>query len=830
MRKSKNWWISAAVAVAVFVPGVALADGALRGKVVNGTTGHPMDFVTVQLIDANTKKALQYVVQTAEDGSFVIENVPTGKYVVRITNVGSVTQERDVEMGQADIVLPEIHLNDDAAMLQEVVVTGIKGQVRFDLDKRVFNVDANVLSSGQSASELLEAIPSVEVDQDGEVSLRGNSSVTVWINGRESGLTADNRAQILEQIPAESIDRIEVITNPSAKYSPEGTAGIINIILKQNRRGGYFGAAELGANTRGGGNAGISINYSDSKWDLYGSVGFRMRHNNGGSWSRRTYDDKDPLTGENYFLNSDGDSRNHGNNLFVRLGGTYYLTPNDQFSLSGFGMFGHRWGHSTTLYNANVPNQWLTNRNYSSTKSDMLGTHIDFNYLHKWSDDHTIQANIGYNNWGGPNNSSYQQSQVYTDNSSQEVYQDQKQDINTSNIEARIDYSIRFNQYLKLEAGYNGNYSHENSPVTTWGAPEHTAATIEKDLYNRFIYDNNITAFYVTAGGRIGNFSYSGGLRAEAWQIRSRSLAYGQSKADVPLLSKNRFALFPSLFLSYALPYDNEIQINYTRRIRRPWGGQLNSFQNISNPTNISYGNPDLQPEYSNAFELNYIKSWADHMISVSGYLRTSDDVMNRVSYITDQGVMYTTWDNVTKRINSGAELVIKNNLFHRKLELTTTANFYHSQLDAWTSDFVRDGKTYTISGDKQSNFAWDVRCMASVRLPWDISIQATGRYHSRQIMAQGTHEPSWAVDLGLRKNLGNWSFSVNCRDLFDSRKMNNVTDGPGYTEHSKRWRGGRTVNFTVKYSFGNMKPKRDKLNNGSEPMDGSGYGETEIL
>lgn len=806
--------------------GAALADATLRGTVLSKETGKPMDFVTIQLADAKGKK-LAIGTSTGDDGTFEIKDIPTGKYTVHITFEGTVPQERDIEILDTDIQLPPVTLAEDSKMLEEVTVTGVRQQMRFDLDRRVFNVDASIMSAGQSASELLESIPSVEVDQDGEVSLRGNSSVTVWINGKESGLTADNRAQILEQIPAESIERIEVITNPSAKYSPEGTAGIINIVLKQDRRGGYFGSAEIGANTQGGGNASFNINYSDSKWDLYGGIGFRMRHNKGGSWSRRKYDEADPETGDAYFLNSDAESHNHGNNLFLRLGATYYLTQKDEISISGFGMLGHRWGNSLTDYSSNLLNHWSTNTNRSSNRGDMRGAHGELGYTHKWSDTHTIMATLGYNYWGGPTDNVYQQHQEFAGIPDNDVYEAQNQEINTRSVEAKIDYSVRFNDYLKFEAGYNGNYSHENTPVTTWGAPEHTEANLLTNLYNRFIYDNNITAFYVTLGGRAGNFSYSGGVRAEAWQIRTRSLNYGQSEADVPQFKKDRFALFPSLFLSYSLPYDNEIQINYTRRIRRPWGGQLNSFQNISDPTNISYGNPELQPEYSNAFELNYIKSWDNHMLSVSGYLRTSDDLMTHLSYITANNVMYTTWDNVSKRFNSGVEIVGKNQFFNRVLDLTTTINLYQSHLSAWQKTIIRDGATYNLSGDKQNSFAWDVRCMASVRLPWDLSVQATGRYNSRMKEAQGSREPSWTVDLGVRKNLGNWSFSINCRDLFDSRKMHHFNIGDGYTQDEKRWRGGRQIRFTVKYSFGNMKAKKNKMQNPSDmPADGSGYGE----
>lgn len=816
--------VAVATVIGLCCTGSALADASLRGRVLSNVTGKPMSYVSVQLADANGKK-LAIGASTGEDGTFTIKDVPSGKYTVLITYSGMVPQERDIVIENGDVTLADVSLADDTKMLEEVVVTGVRQQMHFDLDRRVFNVDASVLSAGQSASELLEAIPSVEVDQDGEVSLRGNTSVTIWINGKESGLTADNRAQILEQIPGESIERIEVITNPSAKYSPEGTAGIINIILKQDRRGGYFGSAEIGATTRGGGNASFNINYSDSKWDLYAGVGFRMRHNKGGSWSRRTYDSTNDA-GEHYFLNSDGDSRNHGNNLFLRLGATYHFSKADEISISGFGMLGHRWGSSTTNYLSNLDNHWTTNINKSRSRSNMHGWHAELGWLHKWSDTHTLQASLGYNLWGGPSDNIYQQHQEFPGQEDEDVYQAQKQEINTRSIDAKLDYSLRINDYLKLEAGYNGTYSHENTPVTTWGAPEHNSETLLKNLYNRFIYDNNITAFYTTLGGRVGNFSYSGGVRVEAWQIRTRSLSFGEIRDEVPQFRKNRFAAFPSLFLSYALPRDNEIQINYTRRIRRPWGGQLNSFQDISNPTDISYGNPELQPSYTNAFELNYIKSWDNHMLSFSGYLRTADDIMSRLSYITSENVMYTTWDNVTKQLNSGLEIVVKNQLFNRILDITTTGNIYQSHLKAWQKDFVRDGVTYSLSGDKQDNFAWDIRSMISVRLPWDMSVQATGRYHSRQKEAQGTHEPAWAVDLGLRKNLGNWSFSVNCRDLFDSRKMHNVTDGVGYTNDTKRWRGGRTVRFTVKYSFGNMKAKKRNRQNEGEIQDGSGYGE----
>lgn len=798
----------------------ALADGTISGRVFNKETGDPLDFATVQLLDSKGKP-LSIGTETDLEGKFTLPKVKDGRYIVKVSSVGSIEQERQVNVTGSNVNIGDLRLADDTKVLQEVVVEGIRSQMRFELDKKVFQVDANIGAAGISASELLESIPSVEVDQDGEVSLRGSSSVTVWINGKESGLTADNRASILEQIPAETIESIEVITNPSAKYSPEGTSGIINIVLKKDRRGGYFGSAEIGANSRGGGNANVNFNYNSSKWETYASVGFRMRHNKGGSLSRRDYDN-------GLFLYSDGSRRNHGNNVFLRAGTTYHITDADQISASAFGMFGHMWGHNETFYNANIPDQWKTNTDLAQNRNDMRNGHVEVGYRHDWSKNHSLDFTFGYSHWGGPWWNAFHENHTFDDPllSDYDLYQEQSQHICSNNMETKLDYTNQILPWLKLESGFQGNYNYENTPVTTLQGNSEETMTVAEDLFNRFVYRNNISALYLTLGGKVNNFSFSAGLRGEAWQVRTKSLGYGEDMHSAEWYKTNKFALFPSAFLSYSLPMDNEVQINYTRRIRRPWGGQLNSFRDISNPANISYGNPELEPEYSNSFELNYLKTWTQHMISFSAYLRQSSNNMNRISYLNDN-VMYTTWDNIGSQTNSGIEIVGKNSLF-RVLDLTTTVNLYNNHISAWETTYYADGKTFPLSGKARNSFAWDARMMASFKLPWTLSLQATGRYSSKNLTAQGSRQGGWSVDLALRKNLGDWSFSINCRDLFNSRKFKSTVDGVGYTQYDERWRGGRNIRFTIKYSFGNMKAKPNRRNEG-EPMDNSGYGETDF-
>lgn len=793
-----------------------------------------MDFVTVQLLDAKGKP-LAIGTSSDLDGNFILPNVADGSYILKVSNIGSVDQERPVTIAGQNIEVPDIRLADDAKLLQEVVVEGVKSQMRFELDRKVFQVDANVTVAGTSASELLESIPSVEVDQDGEVSLRGNSSVTIWINGKESGLTSDNRAQILEQIPAETIERVEVITNPSAKYSPEGTAGIINIVLKKDRRAGYFGSAELSANTRGGGNAGVNFNYNHSKIDAFAGVGFRMRRNTGGSLMKRTYD-------EGYFTNSTGESPNRGNNVFLRLGGTFHATDHDDISLSGFGMFGHSDNRSNTDYTSNLPSSWYSNINHNKGRGDMKGAHVEASYTHKWSDYNILDFTGSFNYWSMDNWSSYEQDMEYNFDPGQyssydeetgvyhnDIYQEQVMDMNNKGWEVKVDYENRFTDWMKFETGYNGNFNKEDSPTTTYKGTSVNDMVLNPGLYNRFIYRNDINALYATLGGTVKKFSYSAGLRAEQWMVHTKSLGYQEEPQNQAWYKKNNFALFPSVFLSLSLPYDNEMQINYTRRLQRPWGGQLNSFRNISDPTNISYGNPELQPQYSNSFELNYLKSWTWHMISLSAYLRTTSGMTNRISYL-EGDVMYSTWANVADQTNSGCEIVLKDNFF-KIVDLTTTVNLYNNHISAWKYNFVTENNNVIpLSGDKQDSFAWSVRAMLGVKIPWSLSFQANGGYNSRRLTAQGSREGGWSVDIGLRKNFGNWSFSVNCRDLFDSRRFKSTTNGPlndmgvpTYSQYSERWRGGRTVRFTLKYSFGNMGGKNNK--NEGEIIDGSGYG-----
>lgn len=797
-------------------------DGKIKGIVMDGELGGPLEFVTVQVKAKGSDKIVQGSV-TGSDGNYTIGGLKKGEYVVTFSYIGYEEVSKNISISSDNQILSlgELTLAEDANQLGEVEVVAKRPQMRFEIDRKVFDATQDIAAEGGSASDLLSNIPSVEVDNEGSVSLRGNSSVTIWINGKASGLTADNQADILDMMPAGDIKQVEVITNPSARYSPEGTAGIINIILKDDRKPGYYGSVKVGVDTDGGYQASGNINYSSSKVDAYANLNYRNREFKGGGITSRLN------TTDNSFLDQTNDSKRQHNNWFGRFGATWHITKSDDLAFNVTGMTGGGDNSENIHYNSidSQKNTIYTSDRMTNGDSDMKMYNLELNYVHKFSENSNIDLMVSNNQWRRDGMNIFRQSTVYTDPSqtANPLYQTQENDIKDKTWEVQADYTNKISDMARIEAGYKGIFQRNASPVDTYTGT--TAEDIRQDesLYNRFLYNQDVHALYMTYGGKWNKLSYQAGLRGEYWRVDTRSLDFDQEfngKAS-ETFEKDYFKLFPSAFISYALPKNNELQVNYTRRLRRPWGGQLNSFRNISDASNISFGNPELTPEYSHSFELNYIKSWeSGHTLSLSGYYRSTDDVIQRIRFLnTEDNVMYTTSENVAKSQASGLEIVGKDKLF-KILDLTTTVNLYYSKLDGFS--YLPQGAETPVIGDTDESFAWNVRMIANLSLPWGVSLQGTGNYNSKQLMAQGHREPNYSVDLGLRKSFlsDRLTLSINARDLLDSRKFRTVTAGDGFWQDSENWRGGRRVGFTLTYNFGNMNKKKDKSKSRSEEPD----------
>lgn len=804
------------------------AQGIVKGKILDRQKSEPLGFVNIKVTEQGSDKFVGGGITDA-GGNFNVSGLKDGKYTLLLTFMGykDVTRQFEITPAKREVQFKLLYMAEDAKQLKEVTVTGQRATMKLEVDRKSFDVGQLISNAGQAASDVLDNIPSIEVDNDGNVSLRGNSSVEVWINGKASGLTSDNRAQILQQLPAESIERIEVIDNPSAKFSAEGSAGIINIVLKKDRKAGYYGSVQAGGDTRGGANTSFNVNYNSRLIDSYLNIGYRHRANTGHMESQQT--------SNAYNQTYDSDSKQRGNNFFTRAGVTLHATTKDDFSLSGMLMHGGGNSHSYTPYIytavANDLNNYQLDRiNRSRTGMDMR--YGEFNYRHSFNDKHFIDFTADLSSWKMNNDNWYQDSTVVVGiDDVTYSYQYRPQYINNHRKELKLEYENQVTKNFKIEAGYNGNFSRENTPQESYmdnTSFDGTNASEDKLFFNRFIYKQDLHAFYTTLSYKFGALSLMGGLRGEYWRVNTESYTWEQehdaSLREQPF-KKDYFQLFPSVFMSWQMTETQQLQLNYTRRLRRPWGGQLNSFRDTRDATTVSFGNPYLTPEFSNSFSLNYLKQWNDHSLLVSAYYRPTTDVIQRISYKNQEdGLFYQTSMNVAKSVSTGLEMTVKNKLW-RILDLTTSANAYYYRLNGFSYDI--DGQT--VTGNSDHNFTWNARMTASLMLPYDISIQTTGRYTARQVITQGYRKANYSIDFGARKNFFNklFTLSVNCRDLLDSRRFETFTSGPNFTRHQINRRGGRRVSMTLTWNFGNMKQKkRPNKNQGSEndmPMDYNG-------
>lgn len=792
-----------------------MAEVGIKGTIVDAGDQSPLDFVNIALFKPGSKTPLTGV-STDNNGVFNIPTVANGKYNLRISYVGYSTVNQVLEITGKTINLGIIKLDEDSRKLKEVEVVAQGSQMHFDIDKKVFSVDQNISAAGGSASDVLKNIPSVTVDNEGNVSLRKDGNVEVWINGKASGLTADNRAQVLQQLPAESIESVEIMTNPSAKFNPEGSAGIINIVMKKNRKAGYYGSVSGGTTYPDGGklgkNLGASINYSSSKVDAYVNLGYRaMSFKGGGTTNRTNFDAKDStLLNQNYSM------KNSFSGLFMRAGIDYHLDTKNTLSLSGFGMAGS--GNSETNTNYLLTDQ-LTDpaailRNYSRNntgKGTRPSLNMNLDYRHEFDKKGTnLNASLSYSHHNRTSDNTYVMNDVLASSNNSNI--SQSTDGENKELEFKVDYTNKLTENSKLEAGWQSNVSNRLS--TSTGINNVGNITIPS-YYDNFDYNEQIHAGYLTYGNRIDKFSYQLGLRAEYMEKKSTNTTKAITNTGVDtaqaIPSKTLFHLFPSVYLSYNLPNNAELQLNYTNRVNRPRGQQINPYRNFSDSTNITYGNPDLAPQYSSSMELNFVKSWDAQSLSASAYYHSTDNVIENVRFLHN-GVMESTFMNIAKSQNTGLELIAKNRLF-RILSLTSSLNLYYSKLDSaiYKNPYNNSIQT-TIPG--QSDFSWSANVLANFLLTKTFSGQITAEYESSQLIAQGKENAKYTVDLGVRKTFldRKLSLSMNVRDLLNSDKNKSTTSGSGFYQNSSSYFHGRMFGVTLSYNFGNMKAKQSEM------------------
>jgi len=689
--------------------------GHFYGKIVDEKTNKGLDGVSVQLIqtkfDQATKKTKDTVVSgmiTESKGNFSLENLPIfGNFRLKITAIGYKIHEQKVgfdikfqqgmDMQQAlnnvDKDLGNIKLQADAQMLGEVVVTGSKPLVQLGIDRKIYNVEKDISAAGGSAVDIMKNVPSVAVDIDGNVTLR-NSTPTIFVDGRPTTLT-------LDQIPADAIQSIEIITNPGAKYDASGgTSGILNIVLKKNRKAGYNGNLRAGIDERGKFNAGGDINVKQGKVNVFANLNYNERKSiTTGTTTRNTFTN-------NTLLTEYDNNVNNGAFLFGRLGLDYFLDNRNTISVSGTAVHGHFTPYiQSDIYvdtlNANGDTTSSYTYRLSNTAVDFrnMGGMLSFKHTFPHSgEEWTADANYSK----GTNSSTNVINSYYYDTKGSpllSVYDQQQLGSGTNEyITAQTDFVNPISDKSKIEAGARAAIRNVSSTSDLGVIDKNGNVIPEPLLSSDYNYHDKVFAGYLTYSNAIKNFGYQLGLRAESSMYNGKSNYATKDSASGAVIDtvgvfSNEYPidLFPSIFLSQKLGGQQELQLNYTRRIDRPSFFQLFPFTDYSDSLNLSRGNPNLKPQFTNSFELSYQKTYkGNNTFLASVYFKYTTDVITRyqtkeTNPLTDSVVFVNTYINGNSSFVGGLELIGRNSVT-KWWDITSNINIFTSKINAGDS------------------------------------------------------------------------------------------------------------------------------------------------
>lgn len=780
----------------LFAPTFLFAQngGLILGKVTDNTFV-PMEFVTVVLMKPGESDLIKKQVTDAK-GNFKLDGIADGNYYIITSFIGFPNLKSRpilIDATHRRINLGDIKMDGGTKSVDEVSVVAKRPMYSNSIDRKVYDVTQDVMAKSGSASEVLANVPLVQVDIDGNVSLR-NSSAMILINGKVSPLMGKNAAAALQQLPANSISRIEVITNPSAKYKPDGSGGIINIVLKKDTKRGLNGSVtgNLGNGNRANGN--VLVNYNPGKINVFGSYSIKQDLRERSSTNYRTQTDLS--TGSQLFY-SDISSQNtkpFSNTAAVGLD----FTPTDKTSFGVSGNYYLRTLRKHDFTAKSIKSATATIQDYDRKRENFeQEKNVDgaFYAEHIFKkEDHKIRLDFDISHSPEVEDNHYTNAYRFPAGADQldNTVIKQIQD----NSHAALSYENPINEHSKLEAGYDGQYNRED--LDFYGANfDRTAGTFITDLSktNRFIYNENIHALYGTYALEWKKLGVMIGLRGEYSDIVSKLIT---TNTTVP---NNYFKLYPTLHLSYKLNEKNEMQLNYSRRVRRPEADDLNPFAEYSDPTNIKVGNPLLRPEIVHSVEVGY--KWGNNVISVLPglYYRYTFNRFTSITTPLNDTVLITRQENLNNDRAIGADLVLTIRPSD-KLDINLVPNAFYNEINASNLGY----------STKKSTITWSASMNASYSLPWGTAVQLKSNYRSARITPQGKYLPSFVMNIGARQEIlkkkGSVYFTVS--DIFRSQRQVTRLESPGLIQNVKQISNSRIAYFGMSYSFGSVKKKKD--------------------
>ncbi len=774
------------------VPGNRPTSG-ITGKIIDATSNEPIEFATIAVLKSKDSSVVN-VVTSGVDGNFFITNVPPGLYKIKVSFVGYKNILVDtVRVVPGNIIrLGTIGMHSTAEEIGEVVVRGERPMIENKIDRKVFYVDKNVLAQSGNATDVLQQVPSVQVDAQGNVSLRGSENVNILINGKPSAI---DKNVLLQQLPANVIEKIEVITNPSAKYDPEGTGGIINIVLKEGSGTGTNGSITANASTNEQYNVAANFSYNPGRLTLNGTLGYRDDTRKSDGWVKRTF------IYDNSIHNTNSIDINHRRSPIIRLSADYSFSKSFSAGIGSNFSWSKRTSDEDVNYTDIIQSYeklWLRTsdeiENTNRTEYSAYFLKRFNNEGHEWRFDYT------YNIEKEDEDNKYINSFLNNDS----IFGNEKELNSDKNYRHTFqsDYTWPINDKLKLEAGVKLMFLESQNFLNSWNY----------DFTNlNFIVDTNRTsAFYYNEKNFAGytTFSYSGEKIGFMLGLRYEHFLNDFHLYNQPSYSNTFPALFPTIHTSYKLNENNEFTLSYSQRVNRPRSMMINPFADYTDPQNLRIGNPHLHPEYINSYELGYNYKIGKWNFQPTFFYRYTDNMFSRIVTVdTIRQISIISFQNSQKSTSWGTELSIT----YQPLRFWfINANFslYKMELNATN-----------LNNSVKQNVGYNGRIMSNTMLPGGLAFQIFAFYRSPFITPQGESDPFYAVNIGIRKDFFNNKLtgSLSFNDVFKTMHFGMKMSSEQQMGEMFRQFSSQAISIGFTFKFGNNdnnNRKRLKQNN----------------
>ena len=787
----------------------------IRGAVLD-TKNQPIAFASIYVTKAFDSSSVMGAI-TNEAGRFIIENLKFDNYLVRITALGYKEQWFKVALTETNTTraLGNVILGETGKNLDEVNIDAERKLLENNIDKKVFQVDKSIISQSGSAVDALQQLPNVTIDENGNLQLRGSEGVLILINGKPTGIRGANLQTILNQIPANSIEKIEVITNPSSKYDAEGSNGIINIILKRNKKGGVNGNINLQAGTRDKYNASTGLSYNKGKLGLSATYGLRYNMFRWYGYLDRKYLPIDTVL--LHYFNTKNNGWSTGLSHAVSLSTDYYFNKYNTLSVAGSGTFGHNknpeWINYSELDSKNIPSALFARHNDIHSQNRFYNLNGQYRKTFtKAQKEFTVSGNYTNNADTNTLNGRNQYTTLHflPSDSISDTRQNRSKSF-TQNAMLQSDYVLPLSKERKIETGLKVAYRNfDNEMRISKVEPISDQWKLDSSISNRFFYSEIINAGYFNFTGTYKNIGYQAGTRVE------QTIADGELKYTNKKVGYQRLDFFPSFYLLKKINKVNEWKLNYTRRIERPSAGQLNPFSDLSDPRNIRQGNPNLKPQFINSIELDYTYSNKKIMTNPSLYYKQTNNLIWR--YMTlEEGINYVSFENIGTSYNIGIDWVTTYTPT-KWFNSMTSINAYRNRMKGQLGTFQFDN----------SNVMANIKQTANFKIKKLVDLQFTYTYRTPFLTPQGQSFIMQWLDMGLSmpvlKKKGTVTLTLS--DIFNTRRFGMDMYLPSIEQTFMRKMESRILYVGFNYRFGKQSgaPKPKKKDQQDQRPDDVGF------